>query len=576
MEFTCPVSLRTGTTTVAPEQQHWSYAEVHGGDSAGYTEYNKMSRHYNFLKTDGYIPFDGSGNIKDFQDIKLDYSSGDYPITQGEVHAGALVYLTNSPRTGKIALDSSKTLVSQKGLWDGAKDGPGGAGDGRQFWFTEYSYSSQISDTLSGGVAACSTQDMVSWRFEGIVIHYTNLSDMVYGSTAPLYLERPKVQYNEPTQLYVMWATMDNANRSLAMSAVATSPYEDGPYMFRRSFYPDGNETRDQVTFLNQEREGILGRTFYLTVEFVQPQRVMMPSWESAKGRDGNINHRSNYHRAFYDIGYDNFNDIYNQRWRKEDIAYKVICENKETGVQREVPPGEYTVEGFICEDPVERKIVLGMGIAPEGLDIIRSRFVSPDNPENSWWRPTSVPNVEAQAWSNNYRDGYCGIRKLNDDFVIGEAGRSLDPAIDDFIPEDRSTCSNIADNPVHESMADKLIGVLEVVLTRRAKFIALAQLTPDYLDTTGALNSFEGELESGDLISMIVEMGQFGFGYGTEIKTTFRAPIRDIFSTRSDHRTRFSQFIKNVNDRGTYSLACVIDGICPVNFRDQLTEGHT
>jgi len=390
-------------------------------------------------------------------------------------------------------------------------------------------------------------------------------------------LERPKVQYNEPTQMYVMWATLDNGNRSLAMSAIATSPYEDGPYLFRRSFYPDGNETRDQVTFLNQEREGILGRTFYQNVEFLQPERVMMPSWESAKGKDGSINYRSNYHRAFYSIQYDNFNDIYNQRWRKEDIEYDVVCENKETGARRQVEAGVFTEEGFICEDPVERKIVLGMGIAPEGRDIIVSRFVSPDNPENSWWRPTSVPNVEAQAWSNNYRDGYCGIRKLNDDFVIEDGkNSSFDPALDDFIPEDRSTCSNIADNPVHESMADKLIGVLEVVLTRRAKFIALSELTYDYLDTTGALDSFEGELESGDLISMIVEMGQFGFGYGTKIKSTFRAQERSGFTTKSDHRTRFSQFIKNVNDRGTYSLACVIDGVCPVNFRDQLTQGHT
>lgn len=54
---------------------------------------------------------------------------------------------------------------------------------------------------------------------------------------------------------------------------------------------------------------------------------------------------------------------------------------------------------------------------------------------------------------------------------------------------------------------------------TRRAKFIALSELTEDYLDTTGALSAFEGELESGNLISMIVEMGQFSFTSGTTIQ---------------------------------------------------------
>ena len=68
------------------------------------------------------------------------------------------------------------------GLWSGAKDGIGGAGDGRQFWYTEYNYVSSISPVLNGGVAACSSQDLISWRFEGIVLHYTNLSDLVFGT----------------------------------------------------------------------------------------------------------------------------------------------------------------------------------------------------------------------------------------------------------------------------------------------------------------------------------------------------------------------------------------------------------
>ena len=56
---------------------------------------------------------------------------------------------------------------------------------------------------------------------------------------------------------------------------------------------------------------------------------MMQPVWESAKGRNGLINYRSNYHRAVYDIGYDNYNDIYYQRWRKEvcmQCMYVCMC----------------------------------------------------------------------------------------------------------------------------------------------------------------------------------------------------------------------------------------------------------
>jgi hypothetical protein len=148
--------------------------------------------------------------------------------------------------------------VTGLGLWYGAKDGKGGAGDGRQFWYTEYNYRSSVSPVLNGGVAACSSEDLISWRFEGIVFHYTNLSDLVLGTgktlsplallrqcltmsgetEGPFYVERPKVLFNAETSNYVMWAVMDNSNRSLAMSAIATSFYEDGYDHSSSSLFP--------------------------------------------------------------------------------------------------------------------------------------------------------------------------------------------------------------------------------------------------------------------------------------------------------------------------------------------------
>ena len=44
-------------------------------------------------------------------------------------------------------------------------------------------------------------------------------------------------------------------------------------------------------------------------------------------------------------------------------------------------------------------------------------------------------------------------------------------------------------------------------------------------------------------------------------------------FDTAPDVLRRFHQFESSENDRASYSLACQLDGTCPVNFRDELTK---
>lgn len=566
MEFTCPKITRKGTTTVGPVQRAWSPSEMAGDTGYGYTQYRKMKRHYNALEVEGTVPFDGNGQITFNSDIKLKFPTGDYPNIQGNLHAGSLVYLENEPRAYKTPSGRSATLVNPNGLWYAAKDGPGGAGDGRLFWYSEYNHNSSISSSLNGGVAACSSQDLQNWRFEGMVFHYANLTDLVLGTNGPFYVERPKVLFNPITKNYVMWAAMDsdNSDRTLAMNAVMSSPFIDGPFLLKRSFYPDGNKTRDQVIFVNDENRPALARTYYQTIEFVLPEAMMQPTWESAKGLDGKINFGSNYHRAFYHIGYDYYHDIYNQRWRKEDIPWKVTCVNRLSGAERDVPAPTAENPGG-CLDPEEYKVVYG-----QGAPAITSKFISPNVTDNSWWQPTSVPDVQSQPWGSNYNDGYCGIRKLDDG--MGE----FDPAIDNYISPDRSKCSNIADNPVHNKLQDKLIGIQKIIAQRRAKFMAVSELTNDYMDTTGILKSFEGEFDAGHLIAMITQLGQFGFSPGDKVGSTFAPPVMSEFETAVDYKIRFRQYIRNFNDRATYSLACVLDGVCPVNFKDQLTNDHT
>jgi len=181
------------------------------------------------------------------------------------------------------------------------------------------------------------------------------------------------------------------------------------------------------------------------------------------------------------------------------------------------------------------------------------------------------VEGVKAQDWIYSYRDGTCGIRKLDDDMDTS------DPKLESFTPEDRSNCSNVADNPLHDTPPDQLYGVLRVVQSRRAKHVAVSLLTPDLVGTTGVLQSFEGGVEDAagaplEMAAVMLDTGAFGLRAGARLGSTFARPVvAEGFQTAGDYETRFWQYTQDFNDRATYSLACVIDGECPVNFKDQI-----
>jgi len=367
----------------------------------------------------------------------------------------------------------------------------------------------------------------------------------------------------------VMWMGLDNANRTLGMAAVAVADHPGGPFHFVRSFYPDGNQTYDQTVMAAPGGRAYLARTYYQDVEYVLPEPLMMPIWESVKDENGSVLFGLNYHRAFYEPEYDNYHDIYLQRWRKEDKPWQVICVNRITGANRTIDPlTDRNLDGSYCTSPDEYKVVEG-----QGNPWIRSRFKDPTAEVNNQWTPASVPGVRAQDWYHNYLDGTCGIRKLDDDYYLD------DPDLVNLNLTDRADCANVADNPLHAALPDKLIGIHTVVETRRAKYVAVSRLTDDFLDTSGELTAFEGELEDeAQLISLLTQLGQFDLSAGDSLGTTFREPEYDAtgtFAPARDWNTRFRQYESAPNDRARYSLGCVLDGECPVDFASQLTDGH-
>ena len=58
----------------------------------------------------------------------------------------------------------------------------------------------------------------------------------------------------------------------------------------------------------------------------------MQPLWESVKRPDGGVNFGLSYHRTMYESQYDDFHDIFLQRWRKEDKPWHIVCVNRTDG----------------------------------------------------------------------------------------------------------------------------------------------------------------------------------------------------------------------------------------------------
>jgi hypothetical protein len=471
MGFLCPVVSSDGKLQIdRPLERGWKAREV--GET---TSLQPMQRHESHIfrreiyhRSDKFVvPFDGQGENDFTSDVKFRSEDGDRIHTKGQFLAGSLLRL---PR-----------------------DKPPSKGKNRN---SDGSYGMHPDTFVSGAVVACSTQDFVrgvflksvrffsrmfsssvdcmhfftsftprhltskiTWKYEGAALHFVNLTDMVNGPSGPLRAEKPKVLYNNSTKKYVMWMVIDNGIRELGMAGVAVSDYHNGPFNFIRSFYPDGNQTRDQTLYQSSDGAAYLFRTYYHTVEYVLPKAVMQPTWESVKNADGRTNFALSFHRAQYEPGYDDYHDIYLQRGRTEDQPWKVICINRLTLQERDVPYGKehLNFDGEVCRDPFEYKQVIGQGhpMYENSQNGTQSRFLDPNDPANNEWIPQSVPGVKGQTWKANYEAGTCGkSRKINDGM------QRFDPNLPFRNMPDRSDCSNIVDNPIHPTLPDKRIGL--------------------------------------------------------------------------------------------------------------------
>jgi hypothetical protein len=94
------------------------------------------------------------------------------------------------------------------------------------------------------------SKDLGSWTFRKAIITRMTATEL---SAADRIIERPKVVYNESTKQYVMWLHWEGQNYAEAKAGVFTSATVDGDYTYRSAFQPNGNMSRDDTLFQDDD-----------------------------------------------------------------------------------------------------------------------------------------------------------------------------------------------------------------------------------------------------------------------------------------------------------------------------------
>eukprot|EP00753_Platysulcus_tardus_P014653 PLAT4420.5.p1 GENE.PLAT4420.5~~PLAT4420.5.p1 ORF type:complete len:1399 (+),score=752.50 PLAT4420.5:50-4246(+) len=451
----CPIVVDGQLVLVRPEQRGWVQDELGDGDRPySITRHNSHLSEREFYQfNDGNLVFfDGEPHLAHRSDVQLDDDDGS-PASRGLMESGALLRADEPD----LHADSDAPFY---------------------MWYADF----QQQPSGQYVVAACSSTDMQLWRLEGLMLHADNVTS---GSGQPLpVLERPKVLYNNATQTFVMWLSADDDSERAGAAVVATSSHAAGPFHFNSSWMPEGvverveqlavNETHDMTVMQAGDRAYLL-RTYYKTVDYLLPRPVMMPMWESVKSSDGSTAYALSDHRANFRAGYDDVDDIALQVARKENLPWNVTCCREDGSCIDYVPPNaDLGIDGG-CP-PGYAKLVLG-----QGRPVILSRYKSPDDPVNSEWVPDSVPAItdwgmsvyQTNSWQFNYHSG---------------------------VPDD---------NREHATAADQLVGPLQIVQSRRSKYVAVHELSADYTQITRLVAELEGELDDGSQLIAVMSDSQ-------------------------------------------------------------------
>ena len=107
------------------------------------------------------------------------------------------------------------------------------------------------------GVNAYASKDLGSWEFRNAIITRNTAPDL---AASGRIIERPKVIHNDATDQYVMWLHWDGNSYADAEAGVFTSATVDGNYTLRSHFRPNGNMSRDDTLFKDDD-----GKAYFIS-----------------------------------------------------------------------------------------------------------------------------------------------------------------------------------------------------------------------------------------------------------------------------------------------------------------------
>ncbi len=109
------------------------------------------------------------------------------------------------------------------------------------------------------GINLYASTDLSRWEFRRAIIRPATTPTL---ATMGRIIERPKLIYNDTTKKFVVWLHWDGDNfaPAEAQAGVFTCDTVDGDYTFVKSFKPNGNMSRDDTLFKDDD-----GRAYFVS-----------------------------------------------------------------------------------------------------------------------------------------------------------------------------------------------------------------------------------------------------------------------------------------------------------------------
>ncbi|CAG7645857.1 RICIN domain-containing protein [Actinacidiphila bryophytorum] len=133
------------------------------------------------------------------------------------------------------------------------------------YGFGENKSGESSSSASFQSIACYSSTDLAHWSRQADALTRQGSGDLGPGRV----VERPKVIYNASTRTYVMYLHIDSSSYGEAKVGVATSSSPCGPYSYRGSFQPLGQQSRDIGLFQDTD-----GSAYLLTEDRANGLRI--------------------------------------------------------------------------------------------------------------------------------------------------------------------------------------------------------------------------------------------------------------------------------------------------------------